>query len=149
MLLVSMFSHRNLEILPSSITRLRQLIALDISDNQLRSLPMTIIELDNLQILQCQNNPWESFFAYYLDSNAFFPAIEGFKQMKNFIPELCEKIRNNIKLSNHDRSFPYFGQYRQLLLYVCEHFPTKTARDISNTLESVGKIDEGDQNLFL
>ena len=67
----------------------------------------------------------------------------------NQIPSLIEKIKLNQPLDIFDKEYPEYRKYSGLLLEVCAHFPTKTAKDVFQLLQQNDAIKNGNYKLWL
>jgi Leucine-rich repeat (LRR) protein len=142
-------SNRGLSSLPLSIKKFTALESLNLYGNNLTQFPSNFNELPQLKDLNCEDNPWTNFFAHYLSTDTYPSTIAGFRELQSFIPKLCEKIQNNIELLDIERQFPFFAQYREMLVSVCDTYPTKTAGEVRILLEAAGSIQQGNYNVLL
>jgi Leucine-rich repeat (LRR) protein len=142
-------TQNKLKTLPPEIGQLVNLQSLFINHNQLSCIPPEIERMSNLQTLYLLNNPWSFFFDSFIVHGNCRTIKKNLQRFSNFLPQICEKIQNNLPLDAFDRAFPEFPRYKEILERYCLSVSTETGRELRDLLESVGILKQGLFSLHL
>jgi hypothetical protein len=97
-------------------------------------IPAGLSNIDTLYSLDLKNNPWSDFFATHIIREDTTHTLMQLERLKEFIPLLVEKIEQDTGLDDFDRAYPYYPDYKDILVLKCNEYNNSTARAVLSLL---------------
>ena len=118
--------HNNFKCFPTMLSRLPNLRALDISNNDILSVPLDFLEKNNLWSFKCKNTPFFQLIIQDYQKPRDWIS-EYVKDLKAWSPNLLiTRIRYNGKLLCVDLTHPELGKWIIFVLNKCMNVKNST-----------------------
>ena len=141
------FASSSLTILPNEITSLHQLKVLDLSETNIVTFPENFADLSRLVDLRVKimhSGFWGRYiFNSYeiLSHSAYSVDVKvAFHKIHSFMASLVRKIRNEIALTDYERTYPFYQKFYSYLSQICDEAlliaPNRTASEVLALLQS-------------
>jgi hypothetical protein len=130
--------------IPNWISEMQSLHDMSITNSKINSIPEEIFYLKNLDYILISPKWLHPFFRQlttdYMDEDFAMvkPNLQENQYMtrwKNFIPNICKKMKTGESLDEWEQSYPYYTKYEHVLLPICAEFPTETSKLIETLVK--------------
>ena len=119
---------------------------LNLSDNQLTSLPVNFGELKALKHLQLNGNPRIGIpHDFSLDFETEIECQELCQHLRDwqsdtYLSKIVSTIENQSEIDTWMSHWPYWVKYRDFLLPLCEKYPGETSNLIKNFIKNKERV---------